>query len=85
MLSSSLMTIANTSTMITEVNVDEADIGKIVVGQEVAIHTAAYPDTAIKGKVTMIPLSPKQTPQAGGQGGASLARNYNIKVKLTDA
>lgn len=82
---SSLMTIANTSTMITEVNVDEADIGKIVVGQEVAIHTAAYPDTAIKGKVTMIPLSPKQTPQAGGQGGASLARNYNIKVKLTDA
>jgi HlyD family secretion protein len=82
---SSLMTIANTSTMITEVNVDEADIGKIVVGQEVAIHTAAYPDTPIKGKVTMIPLSPKQTPQAGGQGGGSLARNYNIKVKLTDA
>lgn len=82
---SSLMTIANTSTMITEVNVDEADIGKIVVGQEVAIHTAAYPDTPIKGKVTMIPLSPKQNAQAGGQNGASLARNYNIKVKLSDA
>lgn len=82
---SSLMTIANTSTMITEVNVDEADIGKIVVGQEVAIHTAAYPDTAIKGVVATIPLSPKALPPGQGQGGASLARNYNIKVKLADS
>ncbi|HEY0065550.1 MAG TPA: efflux RND transporter periplasmic adaptor subunit [Telluria sp.] len=81
---SSLMTIANTSTMITEVNVDEADIGKIAVDQEVAIHTAAYPDTPIKGKVMMIPLSPKQNAQPGGQSGNSLARNYNIKVKLLD-
>ena len=81
---SSLMTIANTSTMITEVNVDEADIGKIVVGQEVAIHTAAYPDVPLKGQVLTIPLSPKQNAGGQGQGGASLARNYNIKVKLTD-
>ncbi|WP_178372588.1 efflux RND transporter periplasmic adaptor subunit [Massilia sp. CF038] len=82
---SSLMTIANTSTMITEVNVDEADIGKIAVDQEVAIHTAAYPDTPIKGKVTMIPLSPKQNAAGAAQGGNSLARNYNIKVKLLDS
>lgn len=79
---SSLMTIANTSTMITEVNVDEGDIAKIIVGQEVEIHTAAYPDTPIKGTVLTIPLSPKQNP-AQGQAG-SLARNYNIKVKLAD-
>jgi HlyD family secretion protein len=81
---SSLMTIANTSTMITEVNVDEADIGKVTVGQEVAIHTAAYPDIAIKGEVLTIPLSPKQNAAGQGQGGASQARNYNIKVKLSD-
>ena len=80
---SSLMTIANTSTMITEVNVDEGDIAKIVVGQEVQIHTAAYPETPIMGKVLTIPLSPKQNP-AQAQGGASLARNYNIKVQLSD-
>lgn len=80
---SSLMTIANTATMMTEVNVDEADIGKIVVGQEVAIHTAAYPDTPLKGEVAIIPLSPKQT-QGLGQGGASLARSYTVKVKLSD-
>ena len=80
---SSLMTIANTSTMMTEVNVDEADIAKIAVGQEVAIHTAAYPDTELKGTVAIIPLSPKQTPGAA-QAGASLARTYNVKVKLLD-
>lgn len=80
---SSLMTIANTSTMMTEVNVDEADIGKIVVGQAVAIHTAAYPDTPLTGEVLTIPLSPKQNPGLP-QGGASLARTYNVKVKLSD-
>jgi HlyD family secretion protein len=81
---SSLMTIANTSTMITEVNVDEADIAKVVVGQEVAIHTAAYPDVPLKGEVLTIPLSPKQNGPGQGQGGNSQARNYNIKVKLAD-
>lgn len=80
---STLMTIANTATMVTEVNVDEADIAKVAVGQEVAIHTAAYPDVALKGKVLMIPLSPKQNP-AAAQGGASKARNYDIKVELLD-
>ncbi len=82
---SSLMTIANTATMVTEVNVDEADIGKVAVGQEVAIHTAAYPDAAILGRVLAIPLSPKQNPAAQGQGNASMARNYNIKVSLADS
>lgn len=82
---SSLMTIANTETMITEVNVDETDIAKIVVGQEVAIHTAAYPDVALKGIVQEIPLSPKAaTPNGQGGGAASLSRTYSIKVRLAD-
>jgi HlyD family secretion protein len=82
---SSLMTIANTATMLAEVNVDEADIAKMAVGQEASIHTAAYPDVAIKGEVQNIPLSPKRSDSAQGQGGASLARNYSIKVKFVDA
>ncbi len=81
---SSLMTIANTSTMIAEVNVDEADIARVMVGQDVAIHTAAYPDTAIEGAVLEIPLSPKQGVSGPGQVGPSLSRNYNIKVRLSD-
>jgi HlyD family secretion protein len=71
--------------MITEVNVDETDIAKIIVGQEVAIHTAAYPDVAIKGTVQEIPLSPKAAPPNGqGGGAASLSRTYSIKVRLAD-
>lgn len=80
---STLMTIANTASMVTEVNVDEADIAKVAVGQEVAIHTAAYPDVALKGKVRNIALSPKQNPAAAAQGG-SKARNFDVKVQLTD-
>lgn len=80
---SSLMTIANTASMITEVNVDETDIAKIAVGQEVAIHTAAFPDIALKGQVQEIPLSPKAAPQ-GGNTAAALSRTYSIKVRLVD-
>lgn len=79
---SSLMTIANTDSMITEVNVDETDIAKIAVGQEVAIHTAAYPDVALRGQVQEIPLSPKAAPQ--GASTAALSRTYSIKVRLVD-
>jgi HlyD family secretion protein len=81
---STLMTIANTSTMVTEVNVDEADIAKVAVGQEVAIHTAAYHDLALKGKVLTIPLSPKQAP-AGATPGASRARTFDVRVQFADA
>ena len=81
---SGLMTIANTATMMTEVNVDETDIARIKVGQVVAIHTAAYPDVALKGAVETIPLSPKKNEGAQAQGGTSLARNYNIKVRMID-
>ena len=80
---STLMTIANTATMVTEVNVDEADIARVAVGQDVEIHTAAYPDTALAGKVLSIPLSPRQNPAAAAQG-ASKSRNYDVKVALLD-
>lgn len=81
---STLMTIANTSTMVTEVNVDEADIARVAVGQEVAIHTAAYHDVALKGKVLTIPLSPRQAPGGGAPGG-SRARTFDVRVQLADA
>lgn len=81
---SGLMTIANTATMVTEVNVDETDIARIKLGQEVSIHTAAFPEVALKGAVELIPLSPQKNNVLGAQGGASLARTYNIKVRMLD-
>jgi HlyD family secretion protein len=79
---SSLMTIANTSTIMAELNVDEADIARIKLGQEVSIHAAAFPDIPIKGHVQKIPLSLKKNESYVMQGGTSLARNYSIKVKF---
>ena len=35
-------------------NVNESDLGRIKVGQEVDIHTIAYPDKKIKGKIDKI-------------------------------
>ncbi len=77
---SSLMTIANTSSLMAEVNVDEADIARIKLGQEVQIHTAAYPETPLTGVVKTIPLSPKKA--EAGQSGTTLAKSYSVKVSI---
>lgn len=80
---SSLMTIANTATIMTEVNVEEADIASVKLGQEVAIHTAAFPDVELSGRVQSIPLSIKHN-DPNSTTGRSMARSYTIKVKLED-
>lgn len=41
-----------------EVNVSEADIGKVKEGQDVEYTLNGYPDTTFKGKVTQVRISP---------------------------
>jgi HlyD family secretion protein len=53
-----LMKIADTSAIQAKLKVDEADIGKISVGQKTDVYAAAYPDTALKGEVMQIALAP---------------------------
>ena len=53
-----LMKIADTSAIQAELKVDEADIAKIVVGQDVNVYAAAFPDLALVGKVHQIALAP---------------------------
>ena len=78
---SSLMTIADPDSLMTEVNVDEADIARIAVGQPVAVFAAAFPDTPLQAEVESIPLSPRSNALSGS---SSLARNYAVKVRLKD-
>jgi len=59
-----LMKIADTSAIQAELKVDEADIARIVVGQDVNVYATAYPDTALKGKVKRIALAPTLDNQA---------------------
>ncbi len=54
-----LFTIAQDLTnMQIEVNVSEADIGKVKVGQDVTYTLDGYPDTDFNGKVTQVRISP---------------------------
>lgn len=74
---SSLMTVANPASIHTEVNVDEADIANVAVGQKARIFAIAYPDQPVDGVVDSIAVSAKV---AEGQQGQSFA----IKIRLLD-
>lgn len=74
---SGLMTIANPDSIITEVNVDEADIGNVALGQEVEIVAIAYPNQPMRGIVDSIAMSAKKP-----EGSQSLS--FVVKIKFTD-
>jgi HlyD family secretion protein len=74
---SNLMTIANPASIHTEVNVDEADIANVAIGQRARVFAIAYPDAPVEGIVDSIAVSAKV---AEGQQGQSFA----IKIRLLD-
>lgn len=53
-----LMKIADTSSIQADLKVDEADVAKIALGQEVGVYAAAFQATAIAGKVEQVALAP---------------------------
>lgn len=69
-----LMKIADVSALTAELKVDEADIGQVSIGQAVDVYPAAYPDTALHGRVDKIALAPTVEGQA---------RAYKVTVTLT--
>jgi HlyD family secretion protein len=75
---SSLMTIANPASINTEVNVDEADIADVAIGQEAEIVAIGYPDKPMKGVVQEIAITAKP-PATNSQ---SLA--FVVKIGFTD-
>lgn len=75
---SNLMTIANPDSIHAEVNVDEADIANVAVGQEAQIIAIAYPDQPLRGVIDSIALSAKV---AEGAQGLSFA----VKIRLDKA
>jgi HlyD family secretion protein len=74
---SSLMTIANPESIHTEVNVDEADIASVEIGQSARVFAIAYPDEPVDGIVDSIAVSAKV---AEGQQGLSFA----VKIRLLE-
>lgn len=51
---SAMMVIADPSVTLTEVQVDEADIGQVRQGQTAEVYTAAYPDMPLAGTVQSV-------------------------------
>ncbi|TQV86595.1 efflux RND transporter periplasmic adaptor subunit [Aliikangiella coralliicola] len=72
---SSLMTIADPQSMLAEINVDEADIANINVGQKAEIIAIAFSDTPLSGTVESIASSAKVS-----RGSQSLS--FAVKLKL---
>jgi HlyD family secretion protein len=67
MAGSTLMTIADPKSLLTEVYVDEADIAELTVGQNADIFAISNPRQAIRGKVRFVASSAKAVPGRQGQ------------------
>jgi HlyD family secretion protein len=76
-----LMTIADLDVYEVEVEVDETEIAKVDMGQEVAIEVDAFPDTVFNGEVVEI----GNTAIYVGQGTQDQSTNFRVKVVFSDA
>lgn len=76
---SSLLTIADPASLVTEVNVDEADIARVRTGQDAALFAAGDPDTAVPARVRDIALTPRQPSPLSTQGAT---RDYTVRLEL---
>ena len=74
---STLVVIADTSEMLTEVLVDEADIAQVAVGRHADIYPAAFPDQPLSGTVQSIATMARRA-----EGQRSLS--FLVKVLLDD-
>lgn len=71
---STLMVIGDTRSTFAEINVDEADIGRIAVGQDATVVPAAFPDRSLHGKVEQLAMVPRQN--------AGQSRAYPVRIRL---
>lgn len=74
---SNLITLADPSAILIEVEVDEADIADVNIGQNADIFAVAFPEQALKGTVQSIATTAKQ---ARGRQGLS----FKVKILLAD-
>ncbi|HWR84293.1 MAG TPA: efflux RND transporter periplasmic adaptor subunit [Candidatus Deferrimicrobium sp.] len=75
-----LMTISNLDVFEVEVEVDETEVAKVEVGQEVEIEVDAFQDTTFKGQVVEI----GNTAIVTGLGTQDQSTNFKVKVIFQD-
>ena len=74
-IGSDLMVIADPSVLLAELRVDEADIARVALGQNVEVYAAAYPNQALRGSVLDIGTSARQI---GNKPGLA----FRVRVQL---
>ncbi len=79
MAGSSLMTIADIASIMAEVNVDEADVAKVQVGQQSKVYPAAFDDQPVIGTVEEVSMAPR-----ANLAGASQGKTYVVKLRLSE-
>jgi len=79
-----LMTIADMSTIIAKVQVDETDVVRVALGDSVHVTIDAFPDTSFVGRVSKISNSAKLTAgMTSGQGGSNdRAVDFDVEITL---
>jgi len=73
---STLMQVADTTSVYAEVNIDETDIARVKVNAEANIVPAAFPDKSLRGTVEQVAIWPRQT--SGAQN-----KSYPVKIRLS--
>lgn len=75
---SSLMTIADVSTMSATIKVDEMDVARVKTGQVAKVFAGSASEAPIAGRVKRIALAP---PRSGVEAGSS-ERSYEVEITL---
>jgi HlyD family secretion protein len=75
---SNLITVADPSSILVEVEVDEADIANVRIDQKADIFAVAFPDKALMGEVQSIATSAKRTDRRQGL-------SFTVKILLDGA
>jgi HlyD family secretion protein len=73
---STLVDVADTTSIDAEINVDETDIARVRVGSEARVVPAAFPDKVLVGTVDQVAIAPRQ---ALGQN-----KSYPVRIRLTN-
>ncbi|MGH7525518.1 MAG: efflux RND transporter periplasmic adaptor subunit [Gemmatimonadales bacterium] len=79
-----LMTIADLSVILANVQVDETDVVRLTQNDSVQVTIDAYPDTTFTGRVTEVSHSAKLTPTETASGSTDRAVDFDVEVTLND-
>ncbi len=79
-----LLTIADMSEILAEVQVDETDVVRLALGDSVRITIDAYPDTAFVGYISKISNSARLTATMTSAGSSDRAVDFDVEITLAD-